>query len=189
MSSPKKGKVKFITRDVGICKYKCKRYYKCPVCAKRFNSQGDLNDHYRQKHDKVSCSKCKETFKMPSTLIRHMYTHGKPCFHCRCGKGFYFKSDLTIHKVTHKRIKNHICVHPSCGCSYYSSNELAKHVLIHKGITWNYNRCPSKTPDKRLLKSHQRKYNQIPRYFCPKCNKGFTYHAQWIRHVASKNCM
>ena len=85
-SLSKKGIAKFVTRDVGIHKYKCKRYYKCPVCAKRFSSQGDLNDHYRQKHDQVSCSRCKQSFKMPSTLIRHMYTHAKPCFHCWCNR-------------------------------------------------------------------------------------------------------
>ena len=187
-SAPKKGIAKFVTRDIGICKYKCKRYYKCPVCAKKFSSQGELNDHHRQKHDQVSCSCCKQSFKTPSTLIRHMYTHAKPRFHCWCGKGFYFKSDLTIHKVTHKRIKNHICIHPGCGHSYFSSNELAKHVQIHKGVMWSCTLCNYKTPDKRLLKSHQRKHNQTPRYFCPKCNKGFTYHAQWSRHVMAKKC-
>ena len=177
-SAPKKGIAKFVTRDAGIRKYKRKRYYKCPVCTKKFSSQGELNDHYRQKHDQVSCSRCKQSFKTPSTLIRHMYTHAKLHFHCRCGKGFYFKSDLTIHKVTHKRIKNHICVHPGCGHSYFSSNKLVKHVQIHKGVTWSCTLCNYKTPDKRLLKSHQQKHNQMPRYFCPKCNKGFTYHAQ-----------
>ena len=186
--APKKSIAKFVTWDIGICKYKWKWYYKCPVCVKRFSSQGDLNDHYRQKHDQVSCSHCKQSFKMPSTLIRHMYIHAKPCFHCRCGKEFYFKSDLTIHKVTHKRIMNHICVHPGCGQRYYSSNELMKHVQIHKGVTWSCTLCPYKTPDKRLLKGHQRKHNQMPRYCCPTCNKGFTYHAQWSRHVASKKC-
>ena len=157
-SAPKKGIAKFVTRDVGIRKYKCKRYYKCPICAKRLSSQGDLNDHYRQKHDQVSCSHCKQSFKPltgSSTLIRHMYTHAKPRFHCRCGKGFYFKSDLTIHKVTHKRIKNHICVHPGCGHSYFSSNKLVKHVQIHKGVMWKCTLCNYKTPDKRLFKSHQ----------------------------------
>ena len=38
-------------------------------------SQGELNVHYRQAHDRVKCQKCPMTFSTPSTLIWDLYTH------------------------------------------------------------------------------------------------------------------
>ena len=179
----------FVTRSVGLKKFRRKRYYSCPVCNEKFNLQGHLNSHYREKHDKVKCSKCQEIFTTPCTLQRHMYTHRAPRVFCRCGEGFYFNADLRIHKLTHRRICTQICAHPGCNCSYYSASELSKHVLIHKNISWNCSRCEYTTKDKCLLKSHQRKHDQTPHFFCTRCAKGFMYHTQWSRHKEANNCV
>ena len=149
----------FVTRRVGLKKYRRKHSYKCPVCKSKYGTQGDLNSHYRERHKKVKCKKCALEFTTPSTLTRHYYTHKAPRKICRCGKGFYFNSELRIHKLTHRRIKIQICSHPGCGKSYFSSSDLAKHAKIHEKVEWKCTKCTYYTLDKRLLRSHQRVHN------------------------------
>ena len=186
-TEPKKRRV-FVTRRVGVKKYRRKRSYKCPVCASNFTSQGDLNDHYRQHHDKVQCSKCSQSFTTPSTLTRHYYTHATPRVFCRCGKGFFFQSELRVHKLLHRRIRTQICTHPGCGKSYFSAADLAKHARIHENIEWKCTKCTYKSYDQRLLRSHQRVHDQIVKHSCAKCGKGFVFYTQWSRHRKSDDC-
>ena len=150
--------------------------------------QGELNAHYRDTHKKVKCSKCSMSFTTPSTLTRHYYTHAEPRKFCRCGKGFYFSSELHVHKLTHRRIKTQMCTYPGCGKSYFSAADLAKHACIHENIAWNCNKCDYSTPDKRLLRSHQRVHEQVPCYTCAKCGATFVFHTQWMRHNRKDQC-
>ena len=180
-----KKKCVFVTRRVGLKKYRRKRSYKC---KSKYGTQGDLNSHYRERHKKVKCKKCALGFTTPSTLTRHYYTHKVPRKICRCGKGFYFNSELRIHKLTHRRIKTQICSHPRCGKSYFSSSDLAKHAKIHEKVEWKCTKCMYSTLDKHLLWSHQRVHNRVLRYTCENCGKGFIYHMQLTRHRESKNC-
>ena len=90
-----KRKSEFVTRRVGLKKHRRTRSYKCPVCGSKFVTQGELNEHYRQSHDKIKCSKCSQVFTTPSTLVCHYYTHAAPRKFCWCGQGFYFRSEFT----------------------------------------------------------------------------------------------
>ena len=158
------------------------------MCGSKFVTQGELNDHYRQNHDKVKCSKCSQVFTTPSTLVRHYYTHTAPRKFCQCGQGFYFRSELHVHKLVHRRIKTQMCAHPGCGKSYFSSADLAKHARIHEKIEWKCSKCKYKTFDKRLLKLHQQVHEQIMKYTCQKCGKGFVFHTQWSCHRKMDDC-
>ena len=91
----------FVTRCVDLCKYRRKRSYRCPVCKAKYETQGQLNDHYRETHKSVKCRKCQISFSTLSTLSCHMYTHCESRKFCRCGAGYYFNSELRIHKLTH----------------------------------------------------------------------------------------
>ena len=185
---PKKEKSVFKTTRVGLKKFRRKRSYKCPVCGKRYAMQCELNSHYRETHKNVKCSKCNMSFTMPSTLTWHYYTHAEPRKFCRCGKGFYFSSELRVHKLTHRRIKTQMCIHPGCGKSYFSASDLAKHAHIHENISWNCDKCDYSTPDKRLLRSHQRVHERVSRYTCAKCGDTFIFHTQWARHNRKDQC-
>ena len=151
--------------------------------------QGQLNNHYREKHDRVKCSQCQEIFTTPCTLQRHMYTHKPPRAFCRCGEGFYFKTKLRIHKLMHRRICTQICVHPGCGCSYYSASELSKHALIHENIDWKCERCDYSTKRQTAIKKPSKKTRPNSTLYLPRCAKGFTYHTQWKRHKEADNCV
>ena len=91
-----------VTRKIGLVKRRCKCTCKCPVCARSYPTQGELNRHYHCSHNKVSCSKCNMMFSTPSTLTRHLYTHAEPRFHCQCGKSYHFAAELCVHKLTHQ---------------------------------------------------------------------------------------
>ena len=150
--------------------------------------QGNLNAHYRDKHKKVTCSKCSMSFTTPSTLTHHYYTHAEPRKFCHCGKGFYFASELRVHKLTHRQIKTQMCTYPGCSKSYYSAADLAKHARIHENITWTCSKCDYSTPDKRLLHSHQHVHDRVARYTCAKCGATFVFHTQWVRHTRKNDC-
>ena len=169
----------FVTRRVELRKYRRKRSYCCPVCKGKYETLGRLNEHYRNVHKSVKCSKYQMSFHTPSTLSRHMYTHHKPRKFCRCGAGFYFNSDLRIHKFTHRCIKSQFCQSQGCDKSYFSAADLAKHARTHLKINWKCQKCDYCTNDERLLKSHQRVHDRKIRYLCQKCNKGFIFHMQW----------
>ena len=186
-STPVKCRV-LVTRWVGIKKHRRKPSYTCPVCSDRFENQGQLNRHYREKHDTVKWPLCQQMFMTLCSLIWHCYLHASPRFFCRCGQGYYFSADLCIHKLMHRCICTQICVHPGCGNSYFSASDLAQHALIHENIDWKCLHCDYVTKDKRLLKSHQCVHDQSPRYFCMKCSRGFMYHTQCKRHDEKGKC-
>ena len=98
--SPKKRVL--IIRKIGLVKRRRKCTCKCPVCSQSYPTQGELNRHYRQCHNKVACSKCNLMFTSPSTLTRHMYTHAELRFNCHCGKSYHFAAELCVHKLTHR---------------------------------------------------------------------------------------
>ena len=178
----------FVMHRVGIIKHKRKRTCKCPICLKRYPSQGELNQHYRQVHDKIKCPDCPMVFTTPLSLQRHQYAHSLPRFHCRCGKGFYFLAELKVHKLKHRRTCTAICSYPGCTKSYFSQADWAKHAHTHLKIIWNCDRCDYTTNDERLLKSHKRKHKQKVKYTCSHCGRGFVYHTQWARHTNKNTC-
>ena len=150
----------FVTCRVGIIKHKRKMTCKCPICLKKYPSQGELNRDYRQVHDRIKCLDCPMVFTMPLSLQRHQYVHSSPQFHCRCGKGFYFLVELKVHKLKHRRTRTAICSYPGCTKSYFSQADLAKHARTHLKIKWNCDWCDYTTNNERLLKSHKRKHEQ-----------------------------
>ena len=178
----------FVTRCVDLRKYRRKRSYHCPVCKAKYETQGQLNDHYRDVHKSVKCRKCQISFSTPSTLSHHMYMHREPRKFCRCGASYYFNSELRIHKLTHRCIKSQFCQSPGCDKSYFSSADLAKHARTHLKINWKCRKCDYCTNDEWLLKSHQRVHDRKIRYLCQKCNKGFIFHMQWARHKKQDKC-
>ena len=57
----------------------------CSYCSQEEYSQAAMNAHHIATHDDVNCTKCTKTFRTPSSLSCHMYSHGPKRFMCSTG--------------------------------------------------------------------------------------------------------
>ena len=124
------------------------------------------------------------------SLTKHMYQHKDKKHVCnKCRENFPFASQLTTHKLTHRKRPNQACMYPNCGKSFKSKSDLNCHAASHTKPWLKYTDCLNyKTKDKRNFESHRLKHSKIEKYFCEKCGKGFIFNTQKRRHVAKNNC-
>ena len=174
----------------GLQKHNKPRNFTCKVCEFTCETQAGLNSHHIGNHDPVTCSKCSKSFSTPSTLSRHMYSHGTLKFACdKCSNSYAFSSALERHSYSHRRYPAFKCHFKNCDRSYFSRDELQKHVKVHDGKLWS---CPEKgcsytNLDKRLIKPHMRKHSADKPYKCELCQERFTYHIQQHVTLTIKN--
>ena len=165
------------------------RKYKCRMCPEKSPSCRALTEHHQKKHGIIYCSKCNKAFNNPHTLTKHMYEHGKKKHVCNnCGSKFPFKSQLTTHKLTHRKA-NQLYMYPKCGKHFKSKSNLNHHTALH---TKPWLKCPDckdyRTKDKRNFESHRLSHSKIERYFCDNCGVEFVYNTQKLRHIKDKVC-
>ena len=104
----------------GLHKYKKPRKFTCKVCEFSSESQAGLNSHHIGNHEPVSCSKCSKSFATPSTLSRHMYSHGTLKFACdKCSNSYAFSSALERHSYSHRKYPAFKCHYKDCDRSYF----------------------------------------------------------------------
>ena len=147
-------KYQLVTVKHDLKKFHQKRMFKCNICHQSFNLQSKINKHHKEQHPLFKCKIFHKLFSTPLTLEQHHYTYKIiKKYPCRCGKVFFFLSELKVHKYSHCRIRSAICTYPGCTKSYFNKNNLAKHALIYKKITWDCDQdeCKYSTPDKWLL--------------------------------------
>ena len=76
--------------------------FKCLMCSLRWATCKERNDHFKRKHCKLQCDKCKKFFRTPSVFSLHKYIHRDGQFECKiCQAYFPFKSQLDHHMVSH----------------------------------------------------------------------------------------
>ena len=191
-SPPKKGKGSLNTVHFGLRRRKRVRNYRCQQKDCQFLSKSlrDLNDHHVNNHDPVCCKGCDKTFKTPSSMKRHAYSHGKLSYVCDvCNSGFAFRSELNFHKTVHRTVSSYHCVSKGCGKSFKSSNELNKHAQKHLGVSWECNMCDYSTNDRWNLRAHSKKHMKVGVHKCAPCNKSFHYFMQLKCHRAKPGCL
>ena len=164
------------------------RKYKCRMCKDSLPSCNALNLHHRKRHGILYCAVCKRPFNNPRSLTKHMYDHSNKKHCCStCGQKFAFASQLTTHRLTHRKKPNQRCMYPNCGRKFKSKSDLNRHAATH---TSKWLVCPDcdtyKTKEKRNFESHRQSHNQIERYHCDTCGQGFVHNTQKLRHI--KNC-
>ena len=165
------------------------RKYKCRMCPTKVKSCRELTVHHQTKHGIIYCTVCKKAFNNQRTLTKHMYEHSVKKFVCkRCGKKFYFESQLKTHRLTHRKA-NQRCMFHKCGKLFKGKGDLNRHAATHSK-PWL--KCPDcddyKTKDKRNFDSHRFSHSKIERYFCEKCGTGFVHNTQKLRHLKSNKC-
>ena len=103
--------------------YKLKRKYvnttrKFPSekCRTIFNSQREVNEHFRTTHPPVQYDMCEKTFDTPTAMVKHRYHHYEYMYECdHCGKGFHFESQRREHLRVHQAQGDWTCFRPKCG--------------------------------------------------------------------------
>ena len=181
------------TIQCGLKKRKRIRSYICHEggCTFVGKAMQELNEHHIKMHQNVVCKDCNKSFKTPSSLQRHSYSHGELKFPCdQCEGAFAFNSELRFHKTVHCSIPTFKCMLKNCGKSYKSENKLNKHIQKHSGMMWDCDAkdCTYFTDDRRNLRAHKRKHAKVGSFTYDPCMKNFKYFMQLKRHRLSPDC-
>jgi len=172
--------------------------YQCPKCWKFFSKFQNLRTHFRR-HTGIRpylCPEpgCEERFIQRTSLNIHIArAHmDKLPFSCsNCSKGFSLKSNLLLHEATHLETsarKAFTCL--NCSASF----TLRRNLLTHYNVCRNlrpfrcpYQGCDRKYREKRLLKSHVQRHEQIKLYRCKICEENFIDIAGRNEHLMRKH--
>ena len=156
--------------------------YTCPKCGIKKTSVQSINDHYKQRHEKVTCKISDKSFTTLNTRDKHMYTHESKKRHVcnQCGKEFPFASMLKDHKDQHTKDKRYPCWWPGCKRGFSYSWDLKKHIKMHKNEKKpeKCTHCDYSNPDPWNLKQHMQTHIDETPHKCKFCGKGFCF---WVQ--------
>ena len=96
--------------DSKRCSFKCSE---CKVVKKTIK---ELNIHHKKSHNPQICGICSQSFKLASSLTRHMYDHNKLKYHCdQCDYSCHFESEMQTHRIVHRKNPFYQCMKANCG--------------------------------------------------------------------------
>ena len=170
-------------------KYSKLRNFSCVKCAKKFETQKDLNEHFHAVHLPVKCDLCQEQFDTPAAMLHHKYKHYDFMCKCKiCCKGFHFKSQKMEHMQVHQAQGDWVCFKPKCGKQFKRESELNAHLFSHNKVPQKCEQCPYMNSDPRNLRAHMRKHSNVLSFKCSLCGKGFRWVQQRARHLKAGIC-
>ena len=159
------------------------------MCPHRSDSARALTAHHHYKHGIVYCRVCRQAFNNPISLRRHEYSHREKKFKCSsCCESFNFNSELKTHLIQHQRRAKHLCAFPGCGKLFKNKSDLSRHGKEHTAKAIQCPDCEYNSKDQHNFNSHRRTHSKIELYFCNKCDKGFVFNTQKLRHMAKNTC-
>ena len=165
------------------------RKFRCGKCDKCFNSQREVNTHFKSTHPPVKCDHCDHFFSCPASMLKHRYSHYETMVECEtCGKGFQFKSQLTEHRRIHQLIGDWVCFRPACGKRFKRESELDAHLFNHRATKIKCDHCDYENADPRNVRAHKRKHENKKRFVCKGCGQSFTWVEQQKRHITNNKC-
>ena len=93
-----------------------RRSFRCSECKEVKRTIKELNIDHRENHNPQICGICNRSFKLTSSLTRHMYDHNEPKLKCdQCDYRCHFESELQTHKITHRRNPSYQCMKANYG--------------------------------------------------------------------------
>ena len=157
--------------------------FKCLMCSLRWATCKERNDHFKRKHRKLQCDKCKKFFCTPSAFSLHKYIHRDGQFECKiCQAYFPFKSQLDHHMVSHSKTREYRCLEPFCEKEFTHKSDLVKHERTHSGVMYKCSKCEYSNPDKRNYNQHLCKHRDKTPFQCKQCGERFKYTMQLKHH-------
>lgn len=175
----------------------------CELCKVSFESQEELDAHTEEAHEEDenqddgdeserTCTICDppRSFKKQYYSLHVQAAHSEKSYACdQCPRTFSFKCSLGRHiKGVHENIRNFKCVEPECDKSFRSSYDLRQHsISAHQKGDRSDRTCSIcfKVFKKvKYMQIHQASiHNTEPQFFCPICNRGFSFQRSMDRHV------
>ena len=58
------------------------RKFRCGKCDRSFESQHDVNVHFKDTHPPVKCDYCERSFACPASMLKHRYSHYETMVEC-----------------------------------------------------------------------------------------------------------
>lgn len=159
--------------------------YACPICPESFEKESALLSH-KLKHARgqEECHECRQTFKNPGHLNKHMNKH-KPIV-CGCGKRYQNRVCFFTHKKNcnqHNNIESkYICDY--CKVEYATKNCLKMHMkLIHTvGRLYQCDKCGKTFSSRVHLLEHSNTHDKVlDRYIC-ECGAKYSTRRGYVRH-------
>ncbi|XP_077341411.1 uncharacterized protein LOC143986879 [Lithobates pipiens] len=138
------------------------------------------------KDKRFSCTECGKSFYYKSHLNMHKRSHtGEKPYSCtECGKCFSKKSHLNTHQRSHTGEKPYSC--SECGKCFSQKSNLYKHQRSHRGEKpYSCPKCGKCFSQKSDLYTHQRFHMGEKPYSCPECGKCFSQKSDLYRHQRS----
>ena len=165
------------------------RKFRCGKCDRSFESQHDVNVHFKETHPPVKCDYCDRSFACPASMLKHRYSHYETMIGCdTCSKGFQFQSQLTEHQRVHQVIGDWVCFKPGCGKRFKRESELDAHLFNHRTTKLKCDQCQYETPDPRNMRAHKHKHSDKKSFICKGCGEAFTWVQQRRRHIKNNKC-
>ena len=135
--------------------------FKCLMCVLRWSTCKERNDHFKQKHRKLQCKKCKKFFHTPNAFTLHQYIHKDGQFEYNvCNAFFPFKSQLDHHMVCHSKTREYKYQEPFCEKDFTHKSDLVKHERTHSGVVYKCSKCNYSNSDERNYNQHPRKHKR-----------------------------
>ena len=153
--------------------------FKCLICSLWWPTCKERNDHFKQKHRKLQCNKCKKFFCTPSAFSLHKYTHKDGQFECKVCQVCL---QLEHHMVSHRKTREYKCQEPFCKKDFTHKSDLVKHERTHSGVMYKCGKCDYSNPDERNYSQHLCKHTNVTPFQCKQCGKCFKYTMQIKRH-------
>ena len=143
-------------------KYSKPRKFSCVKCVEKFETQKELNDHFRAAHPLVKCDLCQEHFDTPTAMLWHKYKHYEYMNECKiCDKGFQFESQKHEHMRVHQTQGDWVCFKPKCGKWFKRESELNAHLFSHNKVPQKCEHCQYTNSDPRNLRAHMQKHSNV----------------------------
>ncbi|XP_061387261.1 zinc finger protein 761-like [Musca vetustissima] len=190
---------KHLQKHRGSPKHNDNLYY-CPICRKTFKTLKHMRNHMTKHKDydewlnefpiarfyMCNIGDCMDAYPLWSSLYYHKKRHKNndtsnkkyPCQFCE--KVCETKMSLAVHIARVHNNNNIKCQH--CKKSYKNEKDL-KHHLERMHVTMQCSKCDKVFKNQRNLISHEQLVHEnMKRYFCSHCEKGYYYQSELKAH-------
>lgn len=144
----------------------------CETCGSNFNSKRDFSEH--EQTNCKPCHLCDMRFQSKNQRDAHLKLMHCKGFQCDfCSQQFTLKTTLARHiRNIHYKEKNGTC--DVCGKTFFDRHNLNLHKVRHSNMKpFECDVCKKKFPRIEALKLHKRIHDNDRRYVCKICGKSF----------------